>query len=215
MCIRDRDKIPTLIRGTLRNVGFCDAWDALIKIGLTDSSFPILESKNLSYLGLMEAYLGSAPRMGSVKEGIADFLGETTDSKVMKKLEWLGLFRKKRIKLVRATPALILENLLLKKWKLSPGDKDMIIMQHEFEYKLKDINKKLISTLVMKGKDEYHTAMSRLVGVPLGIFVKEVMLGKITQTGVNIPVVKEVYQPVLEELKEYGVVFREKLIDLD
>jgi len=105
--------------------------------------------------------------------------------------------------------------LLLKKWKLSEGDKDMIIMQHEFEYKLKDKKKKLISTLVMKGKDDYHTAMSRLVGVQLGIFVKEVMLGKITQTGVNIPVVKEVYQPVLEELKEYGVVFREKLIDLE
>lgn len=209
------DKIPTLIRGTLRNVGFCEAWNALIRVGLTDASFPILESKNLSYLGLMEAYLGSAPRMGSVKEGIADFLGEEPDSEVMKKLEWLGLFRKKRIKLERATPALILENLLLKKWKLAPGDKDMIIMQHEFEYKLKDKNKKLISTLVMKGEDEYHTAMSRLVGVPLGIFVKEVMIGNITQTGVNIPVVKEVYEPVLEELKEFGVVFREKLIDLD
>ena len=91
----------------------------------------------------------------------------------------------------------------------------MIIIQHEFEYKIKDKNKKLISTLVMKGKNEYHTAMSRLVGIPLGIFVKQVMLGKITQTGVNIPVVKEVYQPVLEELKEYGVDFREKLIDLD
>jgi len=209
------DKIPTLLRGTLRNIGFCEAWNALIRIGLTDSSFPILESKNLSYLGLMEAYLGSVPRTGSVKEGIADFLGEEVDSEVMKKLVWLGLFRKKRIKLERATPALILERLLLKKWKLSPGDKDMIIMQHEFEYKLKGKKKKLISTLVMKGEDEYHTAMSRLVGVPLGIFVKEVMLGNITKTGVNIPVLKEVYEPVLEELKEYGVVFREKLMDLD
>ncbi len=209
------DKIPTLIRGTLRNVGFCDAWNALVKIGLTDSTFPILESDNLTYLGLMEAYLGSAPRTGSVKEGIAEFLGEKPDSDVMKKLEWLGLFRKTKIRLQGATPALILEDILLKKWKLAKGDKDMIIMQHEFEYKLKGKNKKLISTLVMKGQDEYHTAMSRLVGVPLGIFVKEVMLGNITQTGVNIPVVKQVYQPVLEELKEYGVVFREKLIDLD
>lgn len=205
--------IPTLLRGTLRHVGFCKAWDALIRIGLTDGSFPILESAKLSYLALMEAYLGpiGAGSGGSVKERIAEFLGEEMNSEVMKKLEWLGLFRKKRVGLERATPALMLEKLLLEKWALQPKDKDMIIMQHEFEYLMDNQKKKETSTLVMKGENEEETAMAKLVGIPMGIFVKLIMEGRIKSAGVNIPVMKEVYKPVLEELKEFDVVFREKV----
>ena len=124
------------------------------------------------------------------------------------------MFSKKKIKLSNATPALILESLLLDKWKLKETDKDMIIMQHEFEYKLDGKKKCLISTMVLKGADSIDTAMSRLVGLPLGVFVRLVMQGKITTTGVNIPVMPQVYNPVLEELKEYGVEFIEKEVDM-
>ena len=127
----------------------------------------------------------------------------------MKKLEWLGLFSKRKIGIENATPALILENLLLKKWKLEPADKDMIIMQHEFEYSLHGKKHRLISSMVMKGNGEDDTAMSRLVGLPMGIFVNLISEGKIKSTGVQIPVMREVYEPVLEELKDYGVVFEE------
>ncbi len=201
--------LPSILRGTIRNAGFCDAWNALIKIGLTDGSYPILESKDLTYHSLMEAYLGPREGTGSVRERIADFLGETPFSPVMRKLDWLGLFRNKRIGIERATPALILENLLLEKWKLKPEDKDMIIMRHEFEYEMDGENREVTSTLVLEGNDSVDTAMSKLVGVPMGIFVKLVMQGKIKETGVNIPVMKQVYDPVLEELKEHGVVFKE------
>ncbi|MEL6864264.1 MAG: saccharopine dehydrogenase C-terminal domain-containing protein [Bacteroidota bacterium] len=202
--------VPNILRGTLRYRGFCDSWDALIKIGLTDGSYPILESGNLTYHSLMEAYLGPINQSGSVKERMADFLGEKSDSEVMKNLEWLGLFSKRRIKMEHATPALLLENLLLQKWALHVNDRDMIIMQHELEYELAGETHELISTLVLKGKDDKDTAMSRLVGIPMGIFVKLVMQGKISSTGVNIPVMKEVYDPVLEELQEFGIVFKEK-----
>lgn len=206
--------IPNILRGTIRYAGFCDAWDALIKIGMTDGSYPILESKDLTYHSLMEAYLGPREGTGSVRERIADFLGESPYSPVMRKLDWLGLFRNKRIGMERATPALILENLLLEKWKLGEEDKDMIIMRHEFEYELDGKKKELTSTLVLKGNNAVDTAMAKLVGVPMGIFVKLVMEGRITSKGVNIPVMKEVYDPVLEELKEYGVEFIEKERDL-
>jgi saccharopine dehydrogenase-like NADP-dependent oxidoreductase len=201
--------IPNILRGTIRNRGFCDAWNALIKLGVTDGSYPIHEGGGLSYHEWMEGYVGGTSRDGSVKERVARFLGETVDSEVMQKLEWLGLFRKKRINMPNATPALILEHLLLNKWKLNDGDKDMIIMQHEFEYEMDGKKKAMTSTLVLKGNDEVDTAMSRLVGLPLGIFVKLVMHGKIKSKGVNIPVMKEVYDPVLEELKEYGVAFHD------
>lgn len=202
--------IPNILRGTIRYPGFCDAWNALVRIGLTDGSYPILDSDRLTYHELMEAYLTDHDGVGSVKDRIARLIGEETDSEVMKKLEWLGLFRKKKIRLPNASPALILEDLLLKKWKLDKGDKDMIVMQHEFEYEIEGERRMLTSTLVMKGGDEVDTAMSRLVGLPLGVFVRLVMEGKIESMGVNIPVMPEVYNPVLKELEEYGVVFNER-----
>ncbi len=199
--------IPNIIRGTLRCQGFCDAWNALVQIGLTDGSYPIHDADKITYHEWMNAYL---PRgTGSVKERMAAFLGEEIDSDVMDKLEWLGLFRKIKINVANATPALILEHLLLSKWSLSPGDKDMIIMQHEIDYQLDGKEYHVVSSMVMKGEDENDTAMARLVGLPMGIFVKLIIDGKITTTGVNIPVMSEVYEPVLEELEKYGVVFKE------
>jgi saccharopine dehydrogenase (NADP+, L-glutamate forming) len=202
--------IPNILRGTLRYRHFCDAWDALVQIGLTDGSYPIMESEQLSYHEMMEGYLSPDQGNGSVKERVARLLGQAADSEVMQKLEWLGLFRKKKIGLANATPAFILEQLLLQKWQLKPNDKDMIIMQHEFEYELEGKKKAMASTLVMRGEDANNTAMAKLVGLPLGIFVKLVMEGKITSTGVNIPVMPEVYEPVLDELEEYGVAFNDR-----
>lgn len=201
--------IPTIFRGTIRHKGYCEAWNALVRLGLTDGSYPILDADKITYHELMEAYLGNSDFSGSVKDRVAQFLDVATDSDVMEKLNWLGLFRKKRVKMPHATPALILENLLLDKWKLQPDDKDMIIMQHEFAYELDGKEKKEISTMVIKGQDSVNTAMAQLVGLPLGIFVKLVMEGRIKSAGVQIPVMKEVYEPVLHELKDFGIEFKE------
>jgi len=207
-------EVPSIFRGTIRYKGYCEAWDALVRIGLTDASFPILNAGDITYHSLMDAYTTNQPG-NSVKERIANLLEEKIDSPIIEKLEWLGLFRKKRIKFPNASPALILERLLLDKWKLEPGDRDMVLMQHEFEYKLDGQKKLLRSTLVMKGADEKDTAMSRLVGLPLGVFTKLLMQGKIDSKGVHIPVMHEVYEPVLEELKEYGVEFKDEITILE
>jgi len=181
-----------------------------VRIGLTDGTFPIVDSDKLSYHDLMEAFLGISQHTGSVRDRVAKMLETESDSDVMQKLEWLGLFSKRRIKINNATPALILENLLLEKWALEPKDKDMVIMQHVFEYELKKKKHKKTSTLIMKGTDSDHTAMSQLVGLPLGIFVKLLMQGKISTTGVNIPIMPEVYEPILAELEQHGVRFVEE-----
>lgn len=200
----------TLFRGTIRHRGYCEAWNALVQIGLTEANFYIPESENLTYLDLMEAFLGSDKKIGSVRERIAKLIGYTPNDPVMEKLDWLGLFSNEPIGIKKATPALILEQLLLKKWALKPDDMDMVIMQHEFEYELDDRPHRLTSTLVMKGKDSVDTAMSRLVGLPLGVFVKLLLLGKITPVGVNIPTMPEVYVPVMAELETLGVRFEER-----
>ncbi|MEL7119245.1 MAG: saccharopine dehydrogenase C-terminal domain-containing protein [Bacteroidota bacterium] len=207
--------VPTILRSTLRHVGFCDAWNALIKIGLTDGSFPILKSGDISYHELMDGYTRPLNTSGSVKDRIALLLNEEPNSEVMHKLEWLGLFRKKKINLPNATPALILEHLLKEKWALQEDDIDMVIMHHEFEYELEGKTKHLTSTLVMRGENSQETAMAKLVGIPLGICAKLLMQGKISSKGVQIPVMKEVYEPVLNELEaDYGVVFQDQLIDI-
>ncbi len=203
------DDIPTLLRGTLRYPGYCAAWDALVKIGLTDANFPILASHQMSYHELMDSYAPPEPVGGSVKERIAALIGQTPNSPIMRKLDWLGLFRKTRIKISQATPALILQHLVEKRFAFQPEDRDLVVMQHEFVYTLKGERRKRTSTLLLEG-NEKHTAMAITVGLPMGIFLKLMAQNKISSRGVTIPVVPEVYEPVLEELKPYGIVFKEK-----
>jgi saccharopine dehydrogenase (NADP+, L-glutamate forming) len=150
--------------------------------------------------------------LGSVKDRVAQLLETASDDPIMEKLEWLGLFRKKKIELRDATPALILEELLLDKWKLEPDDRDMIVMQHEIDYTLDGGEFRETSNLIMRGEDANDTAMARTVGLPLGIFVRLISEDKIKATGVHIPTMKEVYEPVLEELKEYGMNFTDQTI---
>ncbi len=204
------EDIPNIWRGTIRHVGYCKAWNALIKLGLTEAAYPITDSDKLTYHDLLEGLLYHEKNGSTLKEKAANYLQLSPNDEVMQKLEWLGLFEHKKIGLEKASPAFILENLLFEKWKLRAEDKDMIIMQHEFHYRLREEKRKLTSTMVLKGENAQETAMSKLVGLPLGIFVKNVMLGNIKSTGVNIPVKQEVYEPVLEELEEYGVFFEEK-----
>ena len=208
------DDIPQLIRGTIRYPGYCEAWNALIEIGYTNADFPIMHSEELTYHQLTEAFLGNNNKDCTVKECTAKLLNTPIDSDIMQKLEWLGIFSRKRIKLVDATPAKILEELLLEKWALKENDKDMVIMQHEFEYTQAGKNYLLTSTLVMKGDDSSNTAMAKLVGLPLGITAKMVMDGKLTTPGVNIPVFPEVYTLVLKELEEMGIKFKDTVVEI-
>ena len=205
--------IPNILRGTIRHKGFCESWDALIQIGLTDAGFPILHSGEISFYELLDAYVGKY-QGGSLKERVAEMLGQEPDSEVMRNLEWLGLFRKKKIRLPNATPALILEHLIREKWVLKPDDRDMILMYHELEYEMDGKAYGFTSTMQLKGNNASDTAMAQTVGLPMGIFVRMVMEGNILARGVQIPVMKEVYDPVLKELEEYGIVFHEEVSPL-
>lgn len=200
--------IPNLIRGTIRYPGFCKAWNALIKIGLTDDSFPITDCHDLTYSDLMEAFVGEYPGK-NLREKVANLLNEELDSQVMDQLEWLGLFQKKKIGLPPSSPATILEHLIVDKWKLEKNDRDWIVMYHEFEYKLEGKKYLKQSVMTLEGDDTVFTAMSKLVGLPLGIFVKYLAQGGIRESGVQIPVKKAIYEPVLKELETFGVVFHE------
>lgn len=137
-------------------------------------------------------------------------MGAEMDDAVMEKLEYLELFSNKPIRMKEGSPAELLQQLLEEKWLLKPGDKDMIVMQHQFEYQLNGAYKQLNSSLVVIGDDEVHTAMAKTVGLPLAITVKNFLTGKFSLYGVQIPTVKEIYEPMLAELETLGVTFVEK-----
>lgn len=203
--------IPTMLRGTLRRPGYCQAWQVLVQLGLTDDSYPLENAAEMTYRQLVESFLPDAPTEGtSLKERVAAYVNLPLESPELFMVEWTGLFDELPIGLPTATPAQALEKLLTQKWKLSPGDKDMIAMLHLFEYELAGETKQLATSLVVLGEDEVRTAMAKTVGLPLAIGTKLLLEGKLPATGLVVPLQPELYEPILQELEQYGVHFVEK-----
>lgn len=199
--------IKTLLRGTLRESGYCNAWNVFVKLGWTDDTSKISNASDLTYTQLLESFLPVGT--GTAKERLKQFVGFGWSKDIEDKMEYLELFSNKKIKVKEGTPAQLLQDLLEEKWKLKHGDKDMIVMQHLFEYTLNGKSRKLNSSLVVIGDDEEHTAMAKTVGLPLAITVKNFLTGKFKLSGVQIPIVKEIYEPLLQELEEYNIRFHE------
>ena len=206
-------KIPNVYRGSLRRKGFCKAWNALVKLGITDNRYIIPDSDTLTYNDFVSIYLDKKNGNSTLEE-LRDFLGENPDSKVMQKIKWLDLLSKKRIIIKNGKPAEILLELLKEKWEFKKNDKDMVILQTEVEYKINRRKEKMISTLVVYGKDSDNTAMAATVGLPIGIGVNLILNNKIKERGVVIPVHSEIYKPALKELVEWGIKPKEQLVRL-
>ena len=202
--------IPTMLRGTLRRKGYCAAWDVFVQLGLTDDSYTFENSEGMTYCSYLESFLPPATTEGAtVATRLSNYLRLPENGEIMQKLEWLDLFTDTPVTLAAATPAQVLEKILKAKWQLSPGDKDMIVMQHIFGFEAAGEEHTLTSTLVVQGDDEVQTAMAKTVGLPIGILAKLLLQGKIKHRGVVIPIYPELYAPVLEELQQYGVNFTE------
>lgn len=203
------ENIPTMLRGTLRMEGYCKAWNVFVKLGITDDTYKIEASNTLTYRNLIEAFLPDSNK--TIKEKLTAFMGNDMDADTLSKIEWTGILSDEKIKLKDAAPAQILQELLERKWKLLEHDKDMIVMQHQFQYKTRsgDI-KNITSSLIVKGEDQTYTAMAKTVGLPLAIVTKLIVQNKITSRGVVIPTIKEIYEPLLKELETLGVKFEEE-----
>ncbi|MCX2738856.1 saccharopine dehydrogenase C-terminal domain-containing protein [Pontibacter anaerobius] len=202
--------IPTMLRGTLRRSGYCEAWDVFVQLGLTDDSYTLDGSEHMTYRTFVESFLPPAISPDqSMAERVSLYLGTPLEGEVMQKLVWLGLFEDTPVGLDAATPAQVLEKILKEKLSLEPGDKDMIVMQHQFGYEMNGELREITSTLVALGEDEVQTAMAKTVGLPVGILAKLLLQGKISHRGVVIPIYPELYEPVLAELEQYGIGFVE------
>ncbi|MBI1342797.1 MAG: saccharopine dehydrogenase [Terrimonas sp.] len=184
------DEARTFVRTTLRYESFCRGWDLIVRAGLTDEKIAV-DTRHLTYRQW------SAPLLPFI------------DDSNRKQFEFLDLFTDTPVPASAKTAADILQELVERKLQLKKGDKDMIVMVHEFTYALGEKKYGVSSTLVVKGEDSIKTAMAKTVGLPLGIAAKLILRGTIRKSGLYIPVDKEIYGPVLEELELHGITFRE------
>ena len=204
------EHVKTLYRGTMRRVGFSRAWNIFVMLGMTDDSYTIDDSENMSYRDFINAFLPYS-HSDSVELKLRHQLKIDQDDIVWSKLIELDLFNtKKRVELKKATPAQILQKILMDSWTLSKDDKDMIVMYHKFGYELHGKKYQIDSNIVVIGEDQTYTAMAKTVGLPVAIATLAILNKKIITPGVQIPITKEVYNPILKELESYGITFNEK-----
>ena len=204
------EKVSTLYRGTIRKIGFSRAWNVFVQLGMTDDTYVMEDSENMTKRDFINAFLPYSPT-DSVELKLRYYLKIDQDDELWLKLEELDLFEgETKIGLKDATPAQMLQRILEDKWTLKPDDKDMIVMYHKFGYSIGGENKQIDSQLVVKGEDQTYTAMAKTVGLPVGIAALKILKGEIKTPGVQLPITPEVYEPILNELEEYGIIFNEK-----
>lgn len=203
------DDVKTLYRGTMRRVGFSRAWNMFVQLGMTDDSYTIDDSENMSYRDFVNSFLPYS-HTDSVELKFRYQLKIDQDDLIWDKLLELDIFNpKKMVELQKATPAEILQKILLDSWTLEENDKDMLVMYHKFGYELDGEKHQIDSTMVTIGEDQTYTAMAKTVGLPVAIATLAILNGKIKTPGVQIPINKEVYAPILKELEDYGIRFTE------
>ena len=200
--------ISTMLRGTLRNKGYCGAWNVLVQLGCCDDSYSMEGVDKLTHRGFLDSFLDNADH-DSIEKKISANFGLDASGEEMKRLQWSGLFSDELVGVQQGTPAQILEHILMKKWKLNDGDKDFIVMWHRFIYEQNGQKKEIQSYLTATGKDEIETAMAKTVGLPLAIAAELLIEGRISSRGVVIPTVREIYEPVLATLRKFDIRFTE------
>ena len=205
------DDIPTLFRGTLRRKGYSEAWNIFVQLGMTDDTYKLENSASITNREFINMFLSFDDAL-TVEEKLCKQFSLTTDSVIFQKIAWLSTFSENKVGIENASPAQILQKICEEKWTLGSEDKDMIVMQHQFEYVQNGEQKKLNSSLLVFGDDPINTSMAKTVGLPVAISTKLILSGAIKSTGVKIPITKDIYVPVLKELEENGINFVEELV---
>jgi len=203
------EHVNTLYRGTMRRVGFSKAWNMFVQLGMTDDSYCIENSEGMSYREFVNLFLPYSPT-NTVELKMRHYLKIDQDDIMWEKLMELHLFDSQRkIELKNATPAQILQRILEDSWTLASTDKDMIVMYHKFGYEINGKREQIDSNTVVIGQDRTYTAMAKTVGLPVAMATLLILNKKISTPGVQLPIRREVYEPILKQLKSFGIQFKE------
>jgi saccharopine dehydrogenase-like NADP-dependent oxidoreductase len=198
----------TMYRGTLRYPGWCDTWQQFVQLGLLS-----LEERDdlgdMTFRQLL-AQLIDKPDTQDIKQDLADHMGVAPDSQVMTRFEWLGLLEDKPLPAADTVLDAIAAQ-MEKKLQYEPGERDMIVLLHDFIAEYPDRKEHITSTLIDYGIPHGDTSMARTVGLPAAIASRMILDGEITLTGVHVPVLPEIYEPVLGELAQLGIEMQEQV----
>lgn len=191
-----------MFRGTLRNVGWCATLKKIAEMGwLDDTPWP---ERPATFREFTTRLLGVSPDT-DLPRYLAEKWDLARDAKPITDLAWLGLFSDDPLPAGKTSPLTILAARMTSKMSYKPGERDMLIMQHEFIAEYLDHREEIIATMIDYGIPYGDTSMSRTVGLPAAIAVRMILHGEISLTGVHIPVIPEIYEPVLAELAELGI----------
>jgi saccharopine dehydrogenase-like NADP-dependent oxidoreductase len=208
--------VESVIRYTLRRKGFCEAWAQLVSLGLTDNNFIFNLHEPITNREFLNMFIRRGD--GTLEERVEKATGKSQNSNVFNKLKWLGLFDETPIKMLNGTSAQFLEQIIMPKWQMKPGDRDAIYMAHVCYYSLGEQVFKSKSYLAVEGVDTERTAMAKTVGLPLAAAVKQVASGVFAKPGLHIPTSPELYNPILQSLETKGICFyrvEEEVADYD
>lgn len=195
----------TMFRGTLRTPGWCDTLRKVADLGLLDET-PRDDVAGLTFAQFTRKLCGGA---GDLRADLAAHLGLAPDAKPIADLAWLGFLGDDPLPAGADAPIDILCARMLEKMQYADGERDMLVLKHEFRAEYDDRQEKITSTMVDFGIPHGDTSMARTVGLPAAIGVRMILEGKIALTGVQVPVVPEIYEPVLAELEALGIKFVE------
>jgi saccharopine dehydrogenase-like NADP-dependent oxidoreductase len=196
----------TMFRGTLRYPGWCATMKAVAALGWLGEE-PLDGLQGMSYAQFTERLIGSRD---DLQAALAVRLGVAPESSVMRSLAWLGLLGDEPLPAGPHTPVDILTARMLELMSYAPGERDLLVLKHEFRARYANRAQRITSTMVDFGIPGGDSSMSRTVGLPAAIGVRLILQGKINRRGVQTPVVPEIYEPVLAELEELGIRFDER-----
>lgn len=202
----DLPNIQTIYRGTFRYPNWCETMDAIKALGLVKSNKQNFDGK--TYKDLVAEQINVYPK--NVKEKVAEKLNLNIHDPAIISMDWLGFFSSERIPVSVGSTFDLTADLMLKKMMLSEGARDMVIMLHSFLVENADGSKQVIKSRLLDFATKEDTSIARTVALPAAIAVKMILDGKISDTGVHIPVSKIIYEPVLNELKTLGISMVEK-----
>ncbi len=197
----------TMYRGTFRYRGWCETLDAMKQLNMLDDT--LIDYSGMDYSGFLAER--SALSNIDLRKNIAKKLGINESSSAMQSLEWLGFFSNEKLQHKKTSPFEITSDRMIRKMPLSENDRDVVMMQHIFLASYPDGKTEVIkSSMLDFGSPLTNTAVARTVALPASIAVKMILEKKITLKGVYRPVVPEIYNPVIDELKTLGIEMKEE-----
>lgn len=197
-------EVQTMLRGTFRHKGWCEILDTMRELSLLREESADYSGK--SYMDFIRGRLPEDLRDGDLKQRLSEYLGIKTDSLAIEAYDWLGLFSDKDMGYSNISPFEIVYKLMLSKMMMEEDDRDMIVLKHIFLASWPDGSKEVVtSRMIDYGTLSTNTSIARTVGLPAAIAADKILRGEINLTGVHIPVIPEIYSPVLEKLEEIGI----------